>query len=213
MNEINKAIIKQEYVLKKSLKDDQRSKVLLIELNGKEYVYKIPIEKNKRVWQRILSFFRGSESKREYKNYVKIIENGFKGPIPVTYYEKKKFGIVLDSFLVTEFLSGKEANIENLEKVAKELEKIHNAGYLHGDSQLANFMIFKDEVYLIDAKLSKNIYGDIGSKYEFIYLEESCHREINIYDKKTLSYKIAKSFNLYLHWYGRVKKKLRGKDN
>ena len=58
----------------------------------------------------------------------------------------------------------------------------------------------------------KNKYGKAGEAYEFIYLEESCHKEIDIYDKNTLSYKLAKSLNSYLHWIGRVKKAIRGKE-
>ncbi len=52
------------YKLIKVLKDDQRSYVALIEIQGEKYIYKRPIEKNSRKWQRFLSIFRGSESKR-----------------------------------------------------------------------------------------------------------------------------------------------------
>ena len=48
------------YKLLKVLKDDQRSYVALIEIQGKKYIYKRPIEKNSRKWQRFLSIFRGA---------------------------------------------------------------------------------------------------------------------------------------------------------
>lgn len=210
-NLVNK-IKREEFKVIKDLKNDNRSKVTLIDIGGNKYVYKIPKEKNNRIWQRITSLIRGSESKREYENYLRIKENGFKGPIPIMYWERKIFGICVDSFLVSSYLSGKPATQKNLKIVEKELRKIHAKGYLHGDSQLSNFIVENNEIYLIDAKLMKNNYGKAGEAYEFIYLEESCHKDIDIYDKNTLSYRLAKSLNSYLHWIGRMKKAIRGKE-
>ena len=208
---INK-IKKKEFNIIKNLKDDKRSKVTLIEIDNNKYVYKIPKEKNTRIWQRLISIVRGSESKREYQNYLKIHKLGFKGPVPIMYWEKKVLGFCVNSFLVSSYLEGEIATKNELEKVEQELKKIHKKGYLHGDSQLDNFIIKNNETYLIDAKLIKNIYKKAGEAYEFIYLEESCHEEINIYDKKSLSYKLAKSLNSYLHWIGRMKKTIRRKE-
>ncbi|MGL4977388.1 MAG: lipopolysaccharide core heptose(II) kinase RfaY [Cetobacterium sp.] len=202
----------KEFTILKVLKDDNRSYVLLIEVDGESYVYKVPREKNRRVWQRFLSIFRGSESRREYNNSLKISKLGFEGATPIMYWEKRVFGMSFDSFFISSYLEGKSATISDLSLVRDELERIHKKGYLHGDSQLDNFMILKEEVYLIDVKLIRNKYGKAGEIYEFIYLEESCHKEIDIYDKSTLSYKLAKGLNNYLHWIGRIKKTIRGKE-
>ncbi|MGL4988625.1 MAG: lipopolysaccharide core heptose(II) kinase RfaY [Cetobacterium sp.] len=201
----------KDYKLLKVLKDDDRSYVILLEIEDQQYVYKIPKEKNFKKWQRLISLFRGSESKREYENYFRILENGFNGPKPIMYWEKKVFGMSFDSFLVTSFINGESAKLENLDLVNEELKRIHEKGFLHGDSQLDNFLISEDKLFLVDAKLSTNKYGKIGEAYEFIYLEESCHEEIDIYDKETKSYKIAKALNSYLHWLGRIKKVIRRK--
>lgn len=209
-NLVNK-IKREEFRVVKDLKNDERSKVVLIDIDGEKYIHKTPKEKNKRIWQRITSLIRGSESKREYENYLRIKKSGFKGPVPIMYWERKIFGVCVDSFLVSSYLSGKPATQKDLGIVEKELRKIHEKGYLHGDSQLSNFIVENNEIYLIDAKLMKNKYGKAGEVYEFIYLEESCHTDIDIYDKSTLSYKLAKSLNSYLHWLGRMKKVIRGK--
>ncbi|MGL4653243.1 lipopolysaccharide core heptose(II) kinase RfaY [Cetobacterium sp.] len=202
----------KEFTILKVLKDDNRSYVLLIEVDGESYVYKVPREKNRRVWQRFLSLFRGSESRREYNNSLKRSKLGFQGATPIMYWEKRVFGMSFDSFFISSYLEGRSATISDLSLVRDELERIHKKGYLHGDSQLDNFMILKEEVYLIDVKLIRNKYGKAGEIYEFIYLEESCHKEIDIYDKTTLSYKLAKGLNNYLHWIGKIKKTIRGKE-
>ncbi|MGL6115215.1 MAG: lipopolysaccharide core heptose(II) kinase RfaY [Cetobacterium sp.] len=204
------ALKNKNYSIIQVLKEDNRSKVLLIEIEKKLYVYKVPIEKNSRKWQQFISLFRGGESQREFKNLKKIAEIGLKAPLPVLYWEKRILGMVVDSYLVSTYIEGNPGEKEDVEKIGKFLEEIHSKGFLHGDSQLPNFMVQgNEEIYLIDAKLQKNIYGPFGRVYEFIYLEESYHDELNIYDKTTIYYKIAKLFNGYLHWYGSFRKKIK----
>lgn len=194
----------------KNLKNDNRSLVQLVSINGKKYVLKVPREKNTRKWQRFLSLFRSSEAKREFKNLETIINSGFNSPKPYFALENCKFGIVIFSFLITEYVLGKEATIEHIDLVAKTLSDIHKSGVIHGDSQLSNFMIQDNSVIIIDAKFSKNIYGNFGKAYEFIYLEESCNLDLkNYYNKKNIYYKLALSLNKYLHWWGRTRKKLK----
>ncbi|WP_163470222.1 lipopolysaccharide core heptose(II) kinase RfaY [Fusobacterium sp. IOR10] len=196
----------------KTLKDDNRSLVQLISIKNQPYILKIPREKNKRKWQRLLSFFREGESKREFKNLKKIKTLGFNSPRPFFSLEYKKYGMTLDSLLVSEYIPGRESSLDDLEKVVNTLNKIHSYHFLHGDSQLTNFMVSNNEIFLIDSKFSRNIYGKFGAAYEFIYLEESCNKDLrNYYDKNNVFYKGAKFLNVYLHWWGNFRKKIRNK--
>ena len=194
----------------KVFKDDQRSKVSLFEFGGEKLVFKVPREKNSKKWQRFLSIFRGSESYREYKQAEKINNAGFKTYTPILAYEKKENGMIVDSYFICEYLEGETGNITHLDRVKKELERIHHRGYLHGDSQLVNFIIDGIHIYIIDSKFRRNIYGGFGASYEYIYLEESCHQEIE-YDKVGIYYKGAKLLNNLLHMKGKIKKKIRSK--
>ena len=182
----------------------------LIDIDGQKYVLKRPIEKNSRKWQRFLSIFRGSESKREYKNIQRINELGFNGATPYLAVERKSGPCVVDSYLVYSYLEGEEGRTKDIDLISKELKKIHAKGYLHGDSQVMNFLINGDTVYLIDTKLMKNRYGKFGEVFEFIYLEESCEREIE-YDRESIYYKGAITLKRYLIWFASFKKRLRGK--
>lgn len=96
------------YNIERIFKNDQRSYVALIEIDGEKYVLKRPIEKNRRKWQRFLSIFRGSESRREFENIQRINELDFNGAIPYLAVETK-FGLcVVDSYLVYSYLEGEE---------------------------------------------------------------------------------------------------------
>lgn len=198
------------YNIERVFKNDQRSYVALIEMDGKKYVLKRPIEKNRRKWQRFLSIFRGSESRREFKNIQRINKLGFNGATPYLAVETKVGACVVDSYLVYSYLEGEEGRTKDIELISKELKKIHAKGYLHGDSQVMNFLINGDTVYLIDTKLMRNRYGKFGEVYEFIYLEESCDREIE-YDRESIYYKGAIALKKYIIWFADFKRRLRGK--
>lgn len=195
----------------KKLKEDQRSKVSLIEIEDKLYVYKEPTEKNRRLWQRFLSVFRGGESQREFLNCEKIKKIGFFGPEPILAMERKKFFMTVDSFFIMEYIDGNPAQIEKLGLVMNNLRDIHKSGYLHGDSQLSNFMIKDGKIYLIDCKLSRNIFGIMGKIWEFIYLEESCYRDIESGYEKKILYKVLKKMREKIDSFNYARKALRKK--
>lgn len=190
----------------KTLKSDHRSTVKLIELNGKSYIYKIPTEKNTRKWQRFLSIFRGGEAQREFLCLENILKNGIDTAKPYFACETKKLGMVVDSYLVMEYIDGREGSIDNIEIICDTLEKIHSKGYIHGDSQLSNFIISNGFCYIIDAKFKKSILGKFAQAYEFIYLETSCGQSIKRYYKKHgLYHVIAKIFDYYLIFWGKTR--------
>ena len=186
----------------KILKNDHRSYVYVFEDEGKKFVYKEPKEKNTRKWQRFINFFRGSESKREYNQMLKINSLGLKTASPVLY-EK--------NYLIYEFIEGHKPTVKEIDLVVDELKKIHSMGYLHGDSHLDNFLISDDKtVYIIDSKFQKNKYGKFGEIFEMMYLEDSLGIEID-YDKKSFYYKGAMLLRKYLTFFSKLKNIIRGK--
>ena len=207
-----KIILEKEYEIIKVLKDDKRSLVEIIEINQGKFVLKIPKEKNNRKWQRLINVFRGSESLRNYKTMEKLEKMGINSTKAV-FAAERRTPFVKDSFLIMEILEGEGILKKDYSKVISGLNDIHLKGYLHGDSQIQNFMKKDDTIYMIDLKLQKNIYGSIGRMYEFIYLQESCP-EIECYYGdifKSLSFKLALFWNKWLHLHGKIRKILKGK--
>lgn len=202
----------KDYSVLRVLKDDNRSLVQLVRINGKRYVLKVPREKNKRKWQRFISIFRGGESMRECNQLEKLIFNGFYAPKPFLAIEKKVFGMTVDSLSVSEYIESREGTVKDLDMICRTLDEIHAKGFLHGDSQIQNFLVADNRIYLIDCKLSKNIYGKFGKMYEYIYLEESCLTDLKDYaDKNSFYYKTAEMLKNYLRGWMRFKKKIRNK--
>lgn len=204
MKEKIKNFLNTDAPIIKTLKKDNRSYVYTFQFEDKIYVYKEPIEKNTRKWQRFLSIFRGSESKREFNQMIKIISMGLKTSYPI-FYEK--------NYLIYEYVEGrKPLQIkEEIDLVVKELKKIHSLGYLHGDSHLNNFLINdKNEIYIIDSKFQKNKYGKFGEIFELMYLEDSLNININ-YDKENIYYRGACLLRKYLNFFSNLKNFIRRK--
>lgn len=188
--------------IEKILKKDHRSYVFTFRFQDKLYVYKEPIEKNTRKWQKFLAIFRGRESKREFKQMEKINSLGFKTAKPIFY---------TNTYLIYEFIYGEKINEKNINYVIAELKKIHSAGYLHGDSHSDNFIINnKNEVFIIDSKFQKNKYGKFAEIFEFMYLEDSINQKIN-YDKTSVYYKGAVLLRKYLTFFSNFKNFIRRK--
>lgn len=204
-------ISKKDFKVLKILKDDQRSYVALLEIAEKKLVYKEPREKNGNSWQRFLSIFRGGESSREFESSEKISEKGFLGAKPILAIEKLQGKKVIFSYFLMEYIDAHHAVLKDLEVVQRELSRIHEKGYLHKDSQLSNFMIFEDRIYLIDCKLSRNYWGIFGKMWEFLYLEKSCHSDVKVrYSDKTL-YRILKRCDLLFDELNYLRKQIKRK--
>lgn len=210
--EFLKIILDKKYNTIKILKDDKRSLVEIIEINEGKFVLKIPKEKNNRKWQRFVNIFRGSDSFRNYHTMDKLEEIGINST-KALFAAEIRSPFVTDSFLIMELLEGEYIGSEDYQRVIKELSNIHSKGYLHGDSQIQNFMLKDDKIYSIDLRLQKNIYGNIGKMYEFIYLRESCKEIDEYYDeiRNRWSFKIAWLWKKWLYLHGDIRKILKGK--
>ncbi|MGL4688437.1 MAG: lipopolysaccharide core heptose(II) kinase RfaY [Fusobacteriaceae bacterium] len=201
----------EDFIILKVLKNDHRSKVLLIKILDNKIVYKVPYEKNTNKWQRFLSIFRGSESKREFNICKKLEKLELLGPTPILAAETLSYFRKVESFFLMSYIEGENVTANDAELVSNMLKKIHYKGYLHGDSQLSNFILSKTSVYIIDCKLSKNIFGRVKELQEFIYLEKSCYRTLDTYDKKSFLYFIVKKNDKIKDDFNFFMKKIRRK--
>ena len=130
-----------------------RNEIKIVEFEDKELVikaFKIPHILNKIVY----GFFRDSKAKKSYDNSIKIIDFV---PKPIGYIEFKKFGLLFDSYFVSENfkydLTIREPLLDidylNKEDIFKQFAKftfdLHQNNILHLDYSPGNILIKKDE--------------------------------------------------------------------
>ncbi len=199
------------FVINRTIKDCNRSLVQEIIINDTAYLLKIPREKNRRLWQRFISIFRGSESFREFCALLKGNAETLPVPKPIFATEIKRGPFVVDSLILMEYLNGRVAEKHDITAVSNLLKKIHAKSLLHGDPHLSNFIISADNLYTIDCSLRKNFFGAYGVKREFIALEQSCGAPIDTFDKHGLPYLLSKFldilFRIKLGWKHRKRLK------
>ena len=97
--------------------------------------------------------FRPSKAKRAYLYGIKLLELGISTPTPIADIETFCKGLFCQGFLVTEYCGDPDARIlreepeghaELVEAIAKYLVDCHEKGFIHGDTNLTNFLYHRE---------------------------------------------------------------------
>jgi heptose II phosphotransferase len=137
-------------------RDNRRTLSAQFQMHGERFVLKIPRARNARYWERLLTLFRGSDLSRVYQGMLDLHRTGILGPRPILIAEKKHFGIIVDSFLIYEFLEGETCTSKDAEAIAKSVLILHDLSLMRRDIHLGNFLIVnKDQIGMIDFRLSQ----------------------------------------------------------
>lgn len=197
----------------RELKNTNRSLVQLVEYDNLQYIFKIPREKNTRKWIRFTTLFRDGEAFKSLKN-LEILKNAeIKTNLPLIAVEQRKFGMVVDSYLVYQFISGDHCTKEQYPAVVQILKNIHAKGLIHGDSWVDNFISNKEGIFPIDFNLKKaGLFRHIYFGDEFVSLTYGADGIEDFYDQSIfgICYKLAGWYRIYMDWFRAVKKRLRG---
>lgn len=187
---ITDTILTKSYELKKTLKDSTRSMVYQISIDHELLIFKQPVEKNSRKWIRFTTLMRKSEALQSCLSMLHLHKIGVQTNIPIVVLEKRKMGMVVDSWYICSYVDGGSCNELDIPEVIDTLNVIHKAGYLHGDAQIKNFLKTQSGIQVIDTKLS-NAWNSIQKNLEFVYLNNSINGLSRYIDKSTIGYKIA----------------------
>ncbi len=129
-----------------------RNEIKIVDFKNKELVikaFKVPNIINKIIY----TFFRDSKAKKSYKNSIKIINYV---PNPISYIEFYKFGLLNDSYFVSENFKYDftirepllDKNFTDKEKIFKQFAKftfkLHENDILHLDYSPGNILIKKE---------------------------------------------------------------------
>ena len=193
------------------LKDNERSLVKVIEVNGEKILIKQPRNKNRRKWIRFLTLFRQSEVISNLKSMEILNKNNILSNIPLFAVEYKKLGMVVDSYAFYTYLPGKVVGEEEAGKVIELLKKIHKLGYIHGDTQKRNFLEYQSKLFTIDSNLKRKKLGKISENLEYIGFAVDINSAYEYINTPDLWYKFAKFIYETQRSKRRIKNKIRGK--
>lgn len=131
---------------------DSRNVVRVFKIDGEPIVVK-RFHRSKLHQRFDYTFMRPSKAKCAYNYALQFLEKGISTPEPIACIEEYHFGIFRRCFLVTTYCGDPDARVlrdeweehdDLIDALARFLVKIHEAGFLHGDTNLSNFFYRKD---------------------------------------------------------------------
>lgn len=149
------AVIDGSLAHDKTFRDNWRTLSVKVRFGNETLLLKVPRARNSRKWERFLTQFRESDALRTFRHLELMSAMTFSAPTPVIAAERRKKGMVIDSFVCYRFVHGRVAVPVDAAKILAALRALHRKGYLRSDAQLANFLMVEDEVTFIDFRLKK----------------------------------------------------------
>lgn len=212
---MDKIVAKESVPTQQKIKNTRRSLVLIVSAAGQKAVLKCPREKNTRRWIRFTTLYRKGEAFKAISNMDKLKNLGIKSNRPLMAMEKRRWGMVVDSWFVYTYEEGRRCRDADYPAVVKKLEEIHSKKVLHGDPQIDNFLISDNAVITIDSNPKKALFGNISRYYEYFYLQHfapGIEKYFSLADH-TLSYRVAATWsNIYWKWRDLKKHRRKNKN-
>jgi heptose II phosphotransferase len=169
-------------------KESQRNYVAKIKYNNKYYVLKSPRNEYRIPQRRFLTRFKDGEVLTTLKNITNLRKKGldiFANPLLAMI--KREKGIIVESYLVTEFLEGNDAG-KNKEMAVELVKKMHKFGIYHGDFNPGNFVFKGDELKVIDTQAKSYSFGEYRAHYDMLTMKMDSYHEMIYPYKKNIWY-------------------------
>lgn len=131
---------------------DQRNQVRIFKEKGEKIVVK-RFHRSLLPQRFAYTFLRPSKAKRAYTYGLKLLELGISTPTPIACIEEYKLGLFRRGYLVSAYCGDPDARVlreewekrdDLVEGLAHFLVKMHEKGFLHGDTNLSNFLYHAD---------------------------------------------------------------------
>lgn len=171
--ELGKCILKNQYEILKVYKDDNRSYVAKIRLNGKIYVLKSPRSEIRLIQRKWKTLWSKGEALTTLYNVFSLKQQKFDNIAEVYLAIVRKHFLIQESFLLMEYIEGEVFNHpERLDDFMEIVNKLHSLGRYHGDLNTSNVVLTKQGLYLIDTQAKKDLFGNFKRAYDILTLLE-----------------------------------------
>lgn len=191
--DILKTILDGDMKVLKVLKENRRSYIAVIEVNGEKYIIKESRNEYRIFQRKLMSLFKKGEFVVTLENIHKMIyEEGMSEYAePFGAVLERKNGMISYNLLLMEYV-GEEIFPDNFQNMMKTIQKIHNKGYYHGDFNPSNFILSsKGKIRVIDTQGKKMGFGNYRAHYDLITMQMDNYPEMIYPYKKNIFYCVA----------------------
>ena len=195
-----------------TMRDDYRSFVGVIDVGGRRIIAKSPRLKNANKWIRFTTIFRPGEALAGVRKMWLLRRRGVNCTAPIMAMEKRRAGMIVDSWMFYEYVHGVGGARERYPEIVDALRKLHDAGWIHGDPHIENFIWDGRAIHLIDFQPKRAFFGRIAEQYDFIRLKSNFEGIENGLPEatRTVAYRIAALYERWILAWRRIKKGIRG---
>lgn len=168
------------------LKEDHRSKVSLIELEGSRFVIKEFILQKTWWWFKLTSVAFPTIGQIACANAIGLNEAGLLTPQPVLLMQRRRWGMAVESVLVYPYLEGKAATVSDANQIVNFVHKMHEADWVHRDPHPANFLKTTDGLATIDPVRAMKSKGNYLKAYDVMLMEHDMPEAPELYGREHL---------------------------
>ena len=140
------------------LKDDSQTLVYRITHAGEDLVVKSPRRRNRSGVERLRTLVRAGKAMRMWRGLCKLHELEISVPEPVLLAQRRRWGMIVDSFLVYRYVPGEPITAADIPAVDALLDRLHAYGYLRHDPGDHNYLKSGNDIVCIDVTLRKPFF-------------------------------------------------------
>jgi hypothetical protein len=203
----------------RTLRDDRRSRVLLLAsppaplatLAAGPWVMKRPVWRDGRWWNRLASLLAAGEMRRSFAAGLRLLSLGIATPRPLLLLEGRRRGVLVESWLAYEFVTGQPVEERHWSRVVETLRRLHQVGLRHGDPHLANWLATdRDDVVMLDPAPRPLRRWCADDAYDFVLLRNCAPAILPLLPGVgTTGWRLAEARNAWVQGWRRLKRNLR----
>lgn len=193
------------------LRDDYRSYVGVLEVDGRLVVAKSSRLKNRGGWSRLITLLRPGEAASTLRACLHVRRHAIPVPEYICALERRSRGMIVDSWMFYFFIEAAPCVPEHYPLVLQALARLHRIGWVHGDPHIANFLWNDAGVHLIDCRPHLARLGRLSECYDFVRLANSRPAiATHLHSiSRTRAYRIAAAYDRAVHRWRNLKRTVR----
>jgi len=152
---------------------NDKSSLSVFTYKDKSLVVKNPTQKDRNLWQRIISPIRSSEAKRDFINSIDLLNKKLPIAEPILYCERRKYGFLIESRFVATRIDGEVCSDQNRYMLLDSLYELHSCDFVHGDPHIYNFLCTDQKAFILDLSNVKKSNNSLLKAIDLALLEKS----------------------------------------
>lgn len=156
------------------IQENDRGTTSLVRVGDALLVVKRSRVQERRRWIQLHSVYRGGEGRRAFRNMGRLRDAGLRVPEPVFALDETRCGFVVASWHGYRFLEGEACTCADAPLVARTLARLHEAGWVHRDPHVRNFLTHGGEAGIIDCAKARPWRFAYARRYDLVLLDKCC---------------------------------------